>query len=416
MTMNTFQLKRDIFTIIAKIFLSHKSNVTKDAVTYQFDEGELLHYSDSSNKMIKTPAGFFRFCEEWHPKYLFVQKSLEYYIEYSNFLEEEKAHVIKCFKDKNNLDKLISLGVPKDRHSRFNKFVHSNDTSFIGISNPYLENDTEYNDFIINCKKFAWFIKNELYNYSKNRKCTKRLVYNANRQMAEASVANMLGVNHIITQLHFCKLNIGPKEYIGTMSEIAPGDFYYEKQDLVQNLLTGAIQRDLLSLNLLDVICYEGDHRPGNYHIVNNQSGGGIIALDNDSPKAFFVSSNCNIRSSAKYSPLIKDGIINRPYFDKVLVDNLLHLTYHNVKKTLSPFLNELQIFCCWRRICKLKTAVRKSLKSNKDFLLCGNEWSFDTIKRELSGDFGNTYLKALIQRDIDWKINGIQEADKYAN
>lgn len=408
------QFRRDIFCLIARFLLNHKSTIPNDSIAYRVSKKDIEHLSDSSNKMIKTPYGYFRFCDEWRPKNSFIKKSLNYYLQQSSFSEEERLSIKQDCQNDKRFNRLVQLGMPSDKQSFFSRFLRTGRTEEIGITNPYRISDFAYSNFIEKTKELAWYVKDELFNYLKNRRGG-YLLYNANRQMGEYAVAKMLGVEHLITKTEFCKLQVEDSIYFGTMSETAAGKFYYEFEELVKNQITGVIQRDLNNLNLLDVINYESDHRPGNYHILISPGGGGIIALDNDSPKAFYISSNCSFPTSAHNSPLIKKNIINRPHFDSKIVEALLSLDYVQVKNTLNPYLNTLQIFICWKRIKQLQKAFKNTIKIRPSFLLENQDWSNSTIEEELNGEYGETYLKALIKRDVDWKINGKRESDKFA-
>ena len=81
----------------------------------------------------------------------------------------------------------------------------------------------------------------------------------------------------------------------------------------------------------------------------------------------------------------------------------------------MNSYLNTLQIFICWKRIKQLQKAFKNTIKIRPSFLLENQDWSNSTIEEELNGEYGETYLKALINRDVDWKTNGKRESDKFA-
>lgn len=55
--------------------------------------------------------------------------------------------------------------------------------------------------------------------------------------------------------------------------------------------------------------------------------------------------------------------------------------------------LNKLQLWSLKLRIIQIRRAILKSLKNGKLVLLNDNEWNVKTVAKELSGDYGDTYL-----------------------
>lgn len=70
----------------------------------------------------------------------------------------------------------------------------------------------------------------------------------------------------------------------------------------------------------------------------------------------------------------------------KKVAKRILELEYFEVKNILKNILSELQIYCLWRRIVKMKKAISKTLsRKARVFLLENNEWSDETLKIDLN-------------------------------
>ena len=142
------QFRRDIFCLIARFLLNHKSIIPNNCIAYRVSENDIEHLSDSSNKMIKTPYGYFRFCDEWRPKNSFIKKSLNYYLQQSSFSEEERLSIKQDCQNDKRFNRLVQLGMPSDKQSFFSRFLRTGRTEEIGITNPYRISDFAYSNFI----------------------------------------------------------------------------------------------------------------------------------------------------------------------------------------------------------------------------------------------------------------------------
>lgn len=84
---------------------------------------------------------------------------------------------------------------------------------------------------------------------------------------------------------------------------------------------------------------------------------------------------------------------------DAELADKVLNLKKNDVKSALSPYLNKVQIWMCWRRIQTLKKAIRTS-SARENFLLRPEQWSESSVAEELSGRYGRTYLDIFVNNE----------------
>ncbi|MBR6593627.1 MAG: hypothetical protein IKK83_00375 [Clostridia bacterium] len=216
--------------------------------------------------------------------------------------------------------------------------------------------------------------------------------FNAVRAVASRIVAEELGVAELVTDSVWCVLKPdGGRAMLGVLSEAARG----RRAADIKLSPCGSLQRELMALNVLDVLTGQPDHGPNNYNVYGKAEGGyGVCSFDNDNPRTFFPS--CSVKASlAGCAPLVgQDGIINRPFMDRALAERLKAVDRAALKRRLSPYLNSLQIRTIIKRLNKLNAAI---CRSDRLHLIDGDAWGEATVKQETGGAYGLTYLcKAL--------------------
>lgn len=215
--------------------------------------------------------------------------------------------------------------------------------------------------------------------------------FNAVRAVASRIVAESLGLGHMITSARFCTLHMDDGSSVfGLLSDTAPGTRMLDSS--IEP--SGMLQRELGNLFLLDLISFQVDHGPNNYNV---DLDGTVCAFDNDNPMTFFPRFTIS-NSFGGCSPFIDDnGIVFRPYLDRNVAERILRLDVHGIKKELKPYLNFLQVAALSHRIRLIRKAIQRTQKESSVFLIDGDNWDLQTVARELSGDYGATYLtKAL--------------------
>ena len=240
------------------------------------------------------------------------------------------------------------------------------------------------------------FVSQEMAYWGTHNKGVKYQTLNAGKMMAEEAIASLIGVERLLAKTHFCKVYVGDgEELVGTMMSDAGGVDVRFIKDTYKEVITPQLVCDLDNLNILDAICHEKDHRPGNYHLILDNEGKAVslCAFDNDSPWAFSPFGTMEFKSYENSSSLIKDGIINRPYVDERVAEFVLQLNKSSFYRKLTPYLNKFQLKACWKRICTLKRALNNS----RSGFLERDDWNESALKDELSGEYGRTYLRVLI-------------------
>lgn len=314
----------------------------------------------------------------------------------------EKACLDKSLSDKESFSKLMDVGNYSDPYSRARKFYLTKDTTVVGIETPSVfEKGTEdWKTFIWNIDYFLKYVMNDIARHQRNQFGGEWEFSNANRQMATEAVAKLLGLDYMIPHSEFAVLSYQGKELRGTLMEVAKGESTSDiKMERSRAVASPSLQRELTSLNVLDAITFERDHRPGHYNILLDDNGkvSGVAVFDNDAAMTFApfgLSSHSGSRSSK--ITIGRGEFLNRPHLDKDLAKRVCSLEARDVKKALRPYLNSCQIAFCWKRIKNLRKAIRGSIKMD-GFLLEPGQWSEATMAEELSGRYGRTYLDVFL-------------------
>ena len=218
--------------------------------------------------------------------------------------------------------------------------------------------------------------------------------FDSTKSMASRIVAEELKLDYMITNVRWCVLEIeNRKEIFGLISDVAPGSRMMDSK-VVPN---GELQRELMNLNILDLLCFQVDHGPNNYNVYRDNDKYSICAFDNDNPSTFFPFPGISRFRMAGTLLIDKNNMIMRPFFDKTLAEKINNLDINKLKKRLKPYLNILQINALISRIRRLKRAIDNTQSSKADFLIDYINWNENTIEEEISGKYGDTYLiKAL--------------------
>lgn len=214
------------------------------------------------------------------------------------------------------------------------------------------------------------------------------------RAVSSHIVAEELGLSHMIARPYWCRLRISDGQtLLGVLSESAPGD----RMKDIDPICDSKLQRELLNLNLLDVICNQPDHGPNNYNMCRLNGACTVCAFDNDNEQTFFPFFRIN-RSLSGCSPFIDSkGILNRPGLDAETVNKLNGLDMKVFKRRLKPYLNWLQLLALGARIKRLKKAIENTCAIDDGLLKNAEDWDERILNKELNSAYGKTYLTRAI-------------------
>lgn len=383
--------------------LAHKTKVNwKEvrSVSLSKDEIHPVFVGSSSLYYVETPSlkGYFRPILP-HVSYSQCVKDAvkEFFTEVHPEQELEYEMVKQTLGDKQSFRKFMDMGSFNDRYSRARKFYLTKDTTVVGIETPaaLVVGTEEWKQYILNIHALLKYVKNSMSRHYRNRGGGHFEFSSVNRVMGTEAVAKLLDIEHLFPHTEFIEFNVQGYQMRGTLMAVAEGEKTNRiKKERSYSIASPALQRELTSLNILDAITFERDHRPGNYNIELGKDGkvAGISVFDNDAIMTFApfpISSHSGSGSSC----VVKNGFINRPHLDEDLANRIKSLKKAELTLALKPYLNRIQLAICWRRIVSLKKAIGNSMKNNKHFLLKREEWSEETMKEEISGHWGRTYL-----------------------
>ena len=218
------------------------------------------------------------------------------------------------------------------------------------------------------------------------------------RGLATVKAGALLGIESIYPKNTVVRLTgLG----LGVLQEKALGETimaYTREQRL--GMLTADFQRMLNDFNLADAVCHEADHSPNNYNVVIDGNGKleGISCFDNNGRGTFACRSDVSFLTYKGVSPFVlPNGIVNRPHFSREMAEKLDGITWRKTYRCLHGYLKFAPILFFYRRLVRIRKAVRNTAKTNPEFLLRCGEWDRKTIDEELSGVYGKTYLGSFV-------------------
>lgn len=342
----------------------------------------------------KTGLYYFRECRVHDFADRYVRQTVVNF-----FNDSKKAEVVlSALNDPMRLNSFLYMGVKNDKGSPVGQFFENGDLSLVGLDGfgPFVTYD-ELHALV----QYSW---GEFYAYHLNSHCSigELQTFNLCRSKAYEIVANALGLARMVPPSRTVILDYQGKYLKGSLMDEAPG----LRADCIDritrlNNLSGSIQRELVALNILDVICHERDHRPDNYNVLLSDGEAMVCAFDNDSPMSFFPSSSINFLTYKGCSSLVDSyGVYNRPGFPRQVWEYMVHLDRKSLKTSLTPFLSMAQIRALFKRVDNLISAVERALEQDKTLLLEDNDWDRSIVDRELSGYYGCTYLELYLKAE----------------
>lgn len=248
---------------------------------------------------------------------------------------------------------------------------------------------------------FLWYMRGVSAAYRTLKiACGKRYsCFSAVRSVSSRIIAEELHLEHMITDARWCRLELDNGDSVfGVLSESANGvrmlDYSPE--------LNVSLQKELLDLNLLDLIMFQTDHGPNNYNVYHDDNGYYCVcAFDNDNPYTLLPAPFVTFGFAGCKPCIDKKGAFLRPCLDKTAADNIKNIDFKLLKNRLKPYLNCVQIWALIIRIKKIQKAIDKSAKANSNFLLNISDWKCSALESELSGTYGETYLTKAISRTM---------------
>ena len=354
---------------------------------------------------VKTPEADGYFCESR------LHLSAELYLR--SMIEDYYALLFEGSDAERDADRrlvLTSLEKPENRKRFFNqgenrigssspcaRFIATGDASLVGLDSAGADEAC-----IARLKRFvrdyAWC---QLTAYGVHR-FTRKGRYQSlvtNRPVAVYALAKAMGAQGLFAPCAYVRLEIeGFRPLFGVFTERAAGVNCMELSRAQRaEAPLPALQRDLNSLHVVDVISCEKDHSPNNYHVLLHQEGpASICVFDNNGISLFPLKRSPVFRSYKDCGPLMnRKGELTLPYLSRPLAEGLLRLSLPTLVGSLRGKLRLLQILFAWLRLRQLQKAIRRS-RGRGLRLLEDGDWSPDTVAAELA--LGQkTYLRSFL-------------------
>lgn len=386
-------------------FLSDPQAQPKPEFTIRCSRSEIKYYANTPNTIIyfdhNGQSGFFRECRKHEEQHEYLKRLIADYCQYvfcNEHSKECEALLLEKLNDNNNFIKFFNMGAGTANYTNITKFRKTLNSDYIGIPLPYPD---WFKSQLLQLVQFVWGALEE-YKYNAFLPLGSYHTYNANRTIVTKRIADMIGGDEIIPDTKYMRLILEGQPRIGVVVGKAPG---FSPDAAVEGEILGVtsnFQRQSIILNIADVICYQKDHRPGNYYIStdNNRKAYALSAFDNDCPTTLLPTPNVCFYSYSGYSPFVdKKGRVNRPFLDKECV-NLLHsLSEEKLRTALGGNISAIQFRMLNQRVNRLQRAIKESVVEGRTTVISPSEWSEETIAKEVSGEYGQTYVKYFIDK-----------------
>ena len=299
-----------------------------------------------------------------------------------------KEAIINNLSDKRAFTSFFYMG------RKIRRAIESEDYSLVGLPSIV----KQYSSKVI--VDFLKYSISEISNYRRNAGIHGFHSYNSNRALSQYKVAEILGVKWLMPKIEYAKIKVdeGPIRF-GILSMAVEGvdPTYVDNKRLK---VMPSVQRELNILHILDVICYEKDHRPSNYYVKQNKEGEltGISVFDNDSAASFSILPSVRFSTDYGSVPLLdSNNCFAIGYIDRCFFEKLNSVNFEDLTSNLSPFLSKVQILSLFIRIKRIIKGVENAIRQDKIQVLNENQWTKETLDDELSGRYGQTYLETLI-------------------
>ena len=364
---------------------------------FDLDGAQAEYIFNYTNNLVKLSKDgkpyYFKEARERRAFPAYLKESVDRFFEiYPN--PELHNKVLASIRSRSARRKILHMGQKDERRSPLHRYLVSGNERVLGLPS------TEGADKEI-MRKLIFCLYGEVNNYLENVGVKKgdKQTFLAVRALAVSRLAALLGLGHLIPQTRYIRVMLDGRERVGVLTDEAKG----EDASLVpckerKRRITPQLLGELTSLNVLDLLCFDNDHRVNNYFAVTDEAGNyiGISSFDNDAPNAFLPTLTVKMKHSTNCSNLIKGGKINRPHMDGGLARAVAALNKDSLA-CLRVYLRRIQFFCFFKRLKKLQRAIARTQRARADFLIVDGAWTGEHIQADLSGKYGKTYLQSFL-------------------
>ena len=229
------------------------------------------------------------------------------------------------------------------------------------------------------------------------------------RNVATSRMASLLGVGHLVAKSQTAEIydETTGQTHRGNIMAAAQGKEYKALKEEFRadasrrkgdaSNFTAGFQRDMTSLQVLDVLCGQSDRHVNNmfYKTDGNGKLSGIQGIDNDASFGLntdvLYTKDTNRSDRRVYDP--ESGEMVLPYMDAALAERIQSLDGEVVRYALQDLLTEREISAAIRRLEMMKTAIAKARAAEEadpnapHRFLNDDEWTDETARHMMEED-----------------------------
>ena len=369
-------------------------------------------YADTPNTIIrfksKDQTGYFRECRRHLQSKEFLRELFDDYCQYVYVNSNSKACsvLLNAFIDTSyKWKRFYKMGEGTARFSRITKYRRTGDYHILGFNDGLPE--WFYNQ-LLQLVQFAWGPIME-YRYCWCLQEGRYQTFNSSKSYVTKLVADCYGVGDLIPRTYYAKLKFDGKIRVGVVVEPASGDDpVLLANKLAREEIHPFLQRNLISLWIIDQICYQKDHRPGNYFIGKNGDlqYSLISAFDNDCPTTLFPIGSISFTTYTGILPMVnRAGKSRIPYISRGLYEDVKRMDGKKLREIISGYCSSFEVFMLERRANVMRSVLAKNLSSGHLSLLSDSDWSVETMQDEMQVST-DTYFSFFVKHYVDWDID----------
>ena len=375
-----------------------------EAVTVKF-------YANTPNTIIqfdsKDQTGYFRECRRHLKPRSFLRELFYDYCKYVYVNSHSRAclTILEAFIETPSKWKLFyKMGEGTARFSRITKFRNTGDYHLIGFEDGLPE--WFYNQ-LLKLVQFAWGpIMEHRYCWCLHEGCPQ--TFNSSKSYVSKLIADFFGESCLIPQTYYAKLLFDGKIRVGVVVEPAYGE---DPSILTHKLsieeVSPILQKNLISLWIIDQICYQKDHRPGNYFIGKNQDShySFVSAFDNDCPTTLFPTKSISFSTYIGVPPMFeRNGDIRIPYISRRLYEAFKEMDNRNLRERILNYCSRLEASMLMHRTRKIRCNLLRNVSLGHLSILIDEDWSTKTMRDEMRVS-SDTYFSYFVRHYVDWEL-----------
>ena len=227
------------------------------------------------------------------------------------------------------------------------------------------------------------------------------------RNVATTRMAELLGLGDLVAKSQTVDVldkATGQTVHGNLMDQAEGTDFDQIKHRLEEKKVKSGFIRDMMNLQVLDMLCGQVDRHGNNMFYKTDDEGNvtGVQGIDNDGSfgtNTDAVSSQYGQRKDARLFD-VETGDMIIPYMDKQLADRIEALDSQMVRYVLSDLLKKEEIDAAIRRLEVTKKGIKKAKEKHSDrFLEKKDDWTMEGVGENLLNNYNQELNDSFYQR-----------------